>query len=66
MRTLGYVQHFGIGIQIARDALARNGNPPPEFRVGPRTIIATIRRATNQGPAVLAYLESKTLTSRSR
>jgi ATP-dependent DNA helicase RecG len=44
MRTLGYAQHFGVGIQIARDALARNGNPPPEFRVEPRTIIATIRR----------------------
>ena len=33
--TLGYVQHFGVGIQIARDALARNGNPPPEFCVEP-------------------------------
>lgn len=44
MRTLGYAQHFGVGIQIARDALARNGNPSPEFRVEPRTVIATIRR----------------------
>ena len=43
MHTLGYAQHFGVGIQIARDALARNGNPPPEFRVEPRTIIAIIR-----------------------
>ncbi len=41
---LGYVQRFGVGIQIARDALARNGNPPLEFRVDPRTVIATIRR----------------------
>ena len=41
---LGYAQHFGVGIQIARDALARNGSPPPEFRVEPRTVIATIRR----------------------
>ena len=45
MRTLGYAQHFGVGIQIVRDALARNGNPPLEFRVGPRTVIATIRRS---------------------
>ena len=48
MRTLGYAQHFGVGIQIARDALARNGNPPPEFRVEPRTIIATIRIVANK------------------
>jgi ATP-dependent DNA helicase RecG len=44
MRHLGYAQHFGVGIQIARDALARNGNPPLEFRVDPRTVFATIRR----------------------
>ncbi len=25
MRHLGYAQHFGVGIQIAREALARNG-----------------------------------------
>ena len=45
MRTLGYAQHFGVGIQIARDALARNGNPPPEFRVDSRTVVVTTRRA---------------------
>ena len=50
MRTLGYAQHFGVGIQIARDALARNGNPPPEFRVEPRTVIATIRRVASNKP----------------
>ncbi len=31
MRNLGYVQQFGVGIQLAREALRRNGNPPPEF-----------------------------------
>ena len=45
MRCLGYAQHFGVGIQIARDALARNGNPPLEFRVDARTVVATLRRA---------------------
>jgi ATP-dependent DNA helicase RecG len=45
MRCLGYAQHFGVGIQIARDALVRNGNPPLEFRIDPRTVTATIRRA---------------------
>jgi ATP-dependent DNA helicase RecG len=53
MRTLGYAQHFGVGIQIARDALARNGNPPPEFRVDARTIVATVRRT-----AVRSSIES--------
>ncbi|MHB8902154.1 MAG: ATP-binding protein [Thermoguttaceae bacterium] len=43
MRTLGYAQHFGVGIQIAREALARNGNPALEFRVDSRTVVATIR-----------------------
>ena len=38
MRCLGYVQHFGVGIQIAREAFARNGNPPPEFQVSGRTV----------------------------
>jgi ATP-dependent DNA helicase RecG len=45
MRCLGYAQNFGVGIQIARDALARNGNPPLEFQVDSRTVIATLRRA---------------------
>ena len=44
MRILGFAQRFGVGIQIAREALTRNGNPPPEFRVDPRTVAATIRR----------------------
>jgi ATP-dependent DNA helicase RecG len=43
MRCLGYVQHFGVGIQIAREALARNGNPPPEFQVSGRTVAVTVR-----------------------
>ncbi|MDZ7620286.1 MAG: ATP-binding protein [Patescibacteria group bacterium] len=48
MRILGYAQHFGVGIQIARDALARNGNPPLEFRVEPQTVLATIRRGNRK------------------
>lgn len=45
MHCLGYTQNFGVGIQIARDALARNGNPPLEFQVDTRTVVATLRRA---------------------
>ena len=44
MHCLGYAQHFGVGIEIARQALARNGNPPLEFRIDARTVAATLRR----------------------
>jgi ATP-dependent DNA helicase RecG len=50
MRILGFAQQFGVGIQIARDALARNGNPPPEFRVEPWTVFTTIRRTAASKP----------------
>ena len=44
MRVLGYVQRFGLGIQIARQMLADNGNHPPEFDVEQNFILALVRR----------------------
>jgi ATP-dependent DNA helicase RecG len=44
MRVLGYVQRFGLGIQIARQQLAKNGNPPPEFQVESNNILVTVRK----------------------
>lgn len=44
MRNLGYVQKFGVGIQLARRELERNGNPPPEFHVEDSHVLAIIRR----------------------
>lgn len=44
MKVLGYVQRFGVGIQIAREELRKNGNPMPEFTVEPTHVLATIRR----------------------
>ncbi len=44
MKVLGYVQRFGLGIQIARDQLAKNGNPDPEFIVETTNVLVTIRR----------------------
>jgi ATP-dependent DNA helicase RecG len=44
MKILGYVNRFGVGIETARDALAKNGNPPLEFSVEPTWILATVRR----------------------
>lgn len=44
MRVLGYVQRFGLGIQIARQQLEKNGNPPPEFIVESNYILVVVRR----------------------
>ncbi len=44
MNVLGYVQRFGVGIQIARRELDRNDNPPPEFVVQPSYVLVTVRR----------------------
>lgn len=33
MKELGYVQRFGVGIDLAKSEMAKNGNPPPEFQV---------------------------------
>ena len=44
MRCLGYAQHFGVGIQIARETLARNGNPPPVFHVDSQTALIAMHR----------------------
>ena len=46
MRTLGFVQRFGVGLQIARQALEDNGNPPPKFDVEENNVLVTVR--TNQ------------------
>lgn len=44
MKMLGYVERFGVGIQIARRELERNGNPPLEFDVQSTRVLATVRR----------------------
>ncbi|MCK9407250.1 MAG: putative DNA binding domain-containing protein [Methanothrix sp.] len=44
MHVLGYVQRFGMGIQIARKQLLDNGNPPPEFTIEENYILAAVRR----------------------
>ncbi len=44
MKVMGYVQRFGVGIQIAKAELTKNGNPDLEFQVGLTHILATVRR----------------------
>ena len=45
MRTLGYVQRFGVGIPTARRLLKEAGHPTPEFEVNDTHVQATIRSA---------------------
>jgi ATP-dependent DNA helicase RecG len=43
MKALGYVERFGTGVQRAREAMKRNGNPPPEFEFDDAYVLATLR-----------------------
>lgn len=43
LKTLGFVQRFGVGIPTARKALADNGNPEPEFDVQENHVLVTVR-----------------------
>ncbi len=45
LRVLGYVQRFGAGIAVARTALRKNGNPPPDFQADQGHVLATVRPA---------------------
>ncbi len=38
-------QRFRVGLEIARSALAANGNPPLELKVTPGFVFATLRSA---------------------
>jgi ATP-dependent DNA helicase RecG len=45
LKTLGFVQRFGFGIASARQACAKNENPPPEFDLSSHAmLLATLRR----------------------
>jgi len=44
MKTMGFVQRFGVGIATAARALADNGNPPIEWNVNEQFVFATLRR----------------------
>jgi ATP-dependent DNA helicase RecG len=44
LKSLGFVERFGVGIAIARERLAVNGNPPLDFTVEDAHVLATVRR----------------------
>lgn len=43
LSQLGFVQRFGVGIQISQDRLAQNGNPPLEFQASVAAVAAIVR-----------------------
>lgn len=45
MAHLGFAQRFGLGIPLAKQELAKNGNPPPEFDFLPTHLAVTVRPA---------------------
>ena len=44
LKNLGYVQRFGVGIQVARRELEKNGNPSLEFTVEDAFTLAIIKK----------------------
>lgn len=44
MKSLGYVNRFGYGIQRARASLEQAGHPPPDFEINDKVFLVTIRR----------------------
>ncbi|MCY2965291.1 MAG: hypothetical protein NT069_16940 [Planctomycetota bacterium] len=44
MKSLGYVQRFGLGFPLARKELDRNGNPELETKVSATAVLVLLRR----------------------
>lgn len=44
LKTLGFVNRFGMGVVRAQAALERNGNPPAEFSFDPGYVQVTVRK----------------------
>lgn len=45
MRVFGYVQRFGVGLEIARRTLKESGHPDLQFQVDPNHVIVSILAA---------------------
>lgn len=45
LKLLGFVQRFGVGIQLARKACEENGNPVPEFQFSSAAVLCVLRSA---------------------
>ena len=45
LKDLGFVERFGLGIALAKQALKANGNPAPEFTISGTHVHITVRAA---------------------
>jgi ATP-dependent DNA helicase RecG len=43
LKSMGFIERFGVGIAIARERLAKNGNPQPDFTIEDAHIHVTVR-----------------------
>jgi ATP-dependent DNA helicase RecG len=43
LKNIGIIQRFGLGLKLARDAMAANGNPPIEFEIENNFVRVTLR-----------------------
>jgi len=43
-KTIGLIQRFGVGIQTAKNAMLKNGNPEPQFTCSDNVVICTLRK----------------------
>lgn len=43
LKSMGFIERFGVGIPLARQALQANGNPDPEFLVEEGHVLVTVR-----------------------
>jgi len=50
MKTYGFIQRFGRGIQVAENEMKRNGNPPPEFLVDSSRVVVVLRKNIKRCP----------------
>ena len=50
MKVLGFVQRFGVGIQMAQKELKNNGNPPAEFFPDTHTVICRVYQSPSIRP----------------
>ena len=46
MKALGFVQRYGTGVNQARRAMEKNGNPPLEYEANQQAVICTLRAAS--------------------
>ena len=42
-KTLGFIQRYGVGIQTAKSAMAKNGNPEPEFVCDENMVVCILK-----------------------